>query len=311
MITSSISTDKQKEDCRKVKIGNAETPWQPLKILSFGAGMQSTALALMSCENAYAAQKGREYPYPKVPVYDLVIFCDLGFEPPWVKHQADFVEKSCESVGIWYKTLDTPLYQDLMRDFGKKRVVSIPWWTLGDDGHKSKMPRNCTIDYKVEEISKFIRWNVLGYRKGQRLKEEDKKAHEMHMGFSFEEKKRCKESPNPMFVNRFPLVDMELVRADNYAYIKDVWGLDTKASACAFCPFHKNFFFKYLREHEPEAYRQLVGVDELLRDNNPKPPMDSDLFISRSRKRLEDLTDEDCCDAECFEYHNRQVWNGF
>ena len=147
MITSSISTDKHQEDCRKIKIGDAETPWHPLKILSFGAGMQSTALALMSCENAYAVQKGREIPYPKVPVYDLVIFCDLGFEPPWVKHQADFVEKSCESVGIWYKTLDTPLYQDLMRDFGKKRVVSIPWWTLGDDGHKSKMPRNCTIDY--------------------------------------------------------------------------------------------------------------------------------------------------------------------
>ena len=36
-----------------------------------------------------------------------------------------------------------------------------------------------------------------------------------------------------------------------------------------------------------------MGVDELLRDKNPKPPMDSDLFISRSRKRIEDLTDED------------------
>lgn len=273
--------------------------------------MQSTALALMSCENAWAVSKGRPIQYPKVPIYDLVIFCDLGFEPPWVKKQADFVRDACETAGIWYKQLDTPLYQDLMRDFGKKRVVSIPWWTLGDDGHKSRMPRNCTIDYKVEQISKFIRWEVLGYKKGQRLRDEDKKTHEMHMGFSFEEKRRCKESPNPMFVNRFPLVDMELVRADNYAYIKDVWGLDTKASACAFCPFHKNFFFKYLKENEPEAYQRLLGVDELLRDNNPKPPMDSDLFISRSRKRLEDLTDEDCCDAECFEYHSQQVWNGF
>ena len=47
------------------------------------------------------------------------------------------------------------------------------------------------------------------------------------------------------------------------------------------------------------------------RDKTPKPPMDSDLFISRSRKRLEDLTPEDCDDAECFEYHNQRVWNGF
>ena len=71
------------------------------------------------------------------------------------------------------------------------------------------------------------------------------------------------------------------------------------------------FFFKFLRENEPEQYAQVVGVDELLRDKNPKPPMDSDLFISRSRKRLMDLTDEDCNDAECFEYCGKQIWNGF
>ena len=83
------------------------------------------------------------------------------------------------------------------------------------------------------------------------------------------------------------------------------------ASACAFCPFHKNFFYQYIREHEPETYQAVVGVDHLLRDKNPKPPMDSDLFISRSRKRIEDLTPADCNDAECFEYCGRQVWNGF
>ena len=64
-----------------------------------------------------------------------------------------------------------------MQNFGRCRTVSIPWWTLRDDGHKSRMPRNCTLDYKVERISKFVRWEVLGYKKGQRLRDEDKKAH--------------------------------------------------------------------------------------------------------------------------------------
>ena len=76
-------------------------------------------------------------------------------------------------------------------------------------------------------------------------------------------------------------------------------------------PVPQNYFFKFLKENEPEQYARLVEMDELLRDKNPKPPMDSDLFISRSRKRIEDLTDEDCDDAECFEYCGRQVWNGF
>ena len=282
-----------------------------MKILSCGAGMQSSALHLMSCENALAKIRGEPPVWPQVPIYDISIFWDLGFEPPWVKKQVEFLANAGHSCGVPLVILDSPLYTDFMENFGERRTISIPWWTIKEDGHKSKMPRNCTIDYKVELISKYDRWELLGYKKGQRLREEDKKAHEMHMGFSAEESRRCKESPNPMFVNKFPLVEMRLTRADNFAYIKDVWGLETKASACSFCPFHKNYFFKFLRENEPEQYAQVVGVDELLRDKNPKPPMDSDLFISRSRKRLMDLTDEDCNDAECFEYCGMQIWNGF
>lgn len=253
-----------------------------MKILSCGAGMQSSALHLMSCENALAKKRGEPPIWSHVPIYDISIFCDLGLEPPWVIKQVKFLEEAGRSCGVPLVILESPLYADFMKNFGERRTISIPWWTIKDDGHKSKMPRNCTIDYKVELISKYVRWELLGYKKGQRLRDEDKKAHEMHMGFSAEEARRCKESPNPMFVNRFPLVDMGLTRADNYAYIKDVWGLETKASACTFCPFHKNYFFNYLKEHEPKQYAQLVGVDELLRDKNPKPPMDSDLYISRS-----------------------------
>lgn len=39
-----------------------------MKILSCGAGMQSTALALMSCENK------KEIKYKEVPVYDAIVF---------------------------------------------------------------------------------------------------------------------------------------------------------------------------------------------------------------------------------------------
>jgi galactitol-specific phosphotransferase system IIB component len=46
-------------------------------VLSCGAGVQSSALALMACENA---QKG--VVHYNVPVYDAVIFADLGEEPP-------------------------------------------------------------------------------------------------------------------------------------------------------------------------------------------------------------------------------------
>lgn len=148
-----------------------------MKVLSFGAGMQSTALALMSCENAIH----RSRPYPEVPVYDAVIFCNLGLEPSWVRHQMEFTRRSCESAGIFFQVLDAPLYQDFLQNFGARRTVSTPWWTLRTDGHKSKMPRICTCDYKSKEVTQYVRRNLLGYRKGQWLKPEDLKAHEMHL----------------------------------------------------------------------------------------------------------------------------------
>lgn len=61
----------------------------------------------------------------------------------------------------------------------------------------------------------------------------------------------------------------------------------------------------------PETCAAIVGVDNLLRDKTPMPPMKSMLVMSRSRKRISDLTPEDCNDAECFEYCGRQIWNGF
>lgn len=277
-----------------------------MKILSCGAGMQSTALALMSCENAKTPGK-----FPLVPVYDLIVFCDLGKEPPWVMNQVRFIEKACNDAGIPFKILQSPLYRDYMDNFGKRRVVSIPFWTIDSEGKKGKMMRVCTMDYKINLIQKYVRENILGYKKGQWTKKEDIKAHEMHIGFSVEEQQRCKENPSKMFVNRFPLVEMGLERKDNYAYIRDVWGLETKASACSFCPFHRNYFFQFLKDHEPEEYRSVIAFDDLLETGQPKTNIHSKLYISRSRKRIQDLLPEECNDAECFLYKGTAVWNGF
>ena len=268
--------------------------------------MQSTALALMSCENVRAPGK-----HPLVPVYDLVVFCDLGKEPPWVTKQVEFIQNACQTAGITFVILSAPLYQDYLYNFGKTRVTSIPFWTIGPDGKKGKMLRNCTMDYKIGLIQKYVRLEILGYKKGQHIKMEDVKAHEMHIGFSAEEKRRCRENPHKMFVNFFPLVEMGLERKDNYAYIRDIWGLETKASACTFCPFHRNYFFQYLKDMEPAEYKDLVKFDELLEREQPGTKIQSQLYISRSRKRIADLLPEECQDAECFQYMDQMVWNGF
>lgn len=282
--------------------------------------MQSTALALMSCENAKAKQAGTPFPHPAIPIYDCVVFCDLGLEPHWVLAQMEFVRRACINTGIRFEIIDTHLYQDLIENYGKKRTAAIPWWTKSPEGKEGKISkRACTIDYKIDAVAKFARWNVLNYKKGQHTREEDLHAHEMHIGFSLEEQSRIKTvGPcNPIFEKRYPLVDLGLDRAANYTYIRDVWGLETRASACLFCPFHQNYFYAHIRENEPEHYKQLLEVDSILEERPPYYPMRVELFISRSRKRIRDLTPEDCNDAQYFPYCNHctgkteMIWNGF
>lgn len=279
---------------------------QGLKILSCGAGMQSTALALMSCENK---KKGNVY--PEIPEYDLIVFCDMGHEPPWVYDQVEFIRKACEESGITFKVLETGLYGNYMEKFGVQRVATIPFWSVDENGKKGKMRRQCTIEYKIEAIQKYVRYELLGYKFRQKCKKEDKGAHEMHIGFSKEEEHRVFESMNPMFVTHFPLVKMGLTRADNYAYILEKWGLETKASACGYCPFHRNFFFQHIKENCPDCYKAVVDMDNLLEERQPQSAIRSKLYISRSRKRIADLTPEECMDAETFLYRGQPIWNGF
>lgn len=277
-----------------------------MEFLSLGGGVQSTVAALMSRENIEMPGK-----YPFIPIYDAIIFCDLGLEAPWVYEQVRFVMEKCSAVGIPVIILRTDLYDDFMERFGKRRVVAIPFWSIGKNGKKAKMKRSCTLDYKVMVINQFIRWSILGYRRGLKSRPWDFGEHRMHIGFSAEEQARIFDSYNPFYKNKFPLWRMGVQRKDNYAYLLERWGLDAKGSACAFCPFHQNYYFWHIRENFKKLWRRLLMFDEILEREQPNTPIDSQLFISKSRKRLVMLNEEDCKDRKCFLYKGRKVWDGF
>lgn len=140
-----------------------------MKILSCGAGMQSTSLALISCEQTKGVVR-----YPQVPRYDAVIYCDLGIEPPWVIQQVRFIQQACESCDISFVILKSNLYRDYMDNFGRRRVAGMPFWTIDPDGKKGRISRHaCTIDYKILMIQKYVRYQMLGYRPYEHNRPED------------------------------------------------------------------------------------------------------------------------------------------
>jgi hypothetical protein len=276
-----------------------------MNVLSCGAGMQSSALGLMSAENV---KKG--IVHPLVPVYDAIIFCDLMCEPSWVYEQVDFIASVCEQYGIPFYILEANLMEDQAYRIQHGKYVKMPLWTMSD-GKKGKLRRACTMDFKILAIQRFVRHELLGYKRHQRLKPEDIGAHEMHIGFSNEERSRIFDSRHPMFVNKFPLADMGLERKDNYKYVLEEWGMPMKASSCYVCPFHRNYFFAHLQENHPSDYAAVCDFDRVLAEKPPDGCVKSDLFISYSCKRICDLTADDCDDAETFPYAGKQIWNGF
>lgn len=96
--------------------------------------MQSTALALISCE-----QTRGEIVHVEVPRYDAIIYCDLGIEPAWVPEQVKFIEAACRSSGIPFYILRSDLYRDYMKNFGVNRVSAMPFWTLNEEGEAGRI----------------------------------------------------------------------------------------------------------------------------------------------------------------------------
>lgn len=219
--------------------------------------MQSTALALISCE-----QTRGEIVHTEVPRYDAIIYCDLCIEPAWVPEQVKFIEAACWSSGIPFYILRSDLYRDYMKNFGVNRVSAMPFWTLNEEGEAGRIARrSCTVDYKIVMIQKFVKYELLGYRPYQRLRPEDIGTHELHIGFSQEESQRSFPSRNRMFKNCYPLIEMGWERKDCYQYNLEEWGLDSKASACLICPYHKNYFFHYIQRNYPDDYISVVDFD--------------------------------------------------
>lgn len=91
-----------------------------LRLLSLGAGVQSTVLALMACRGELGPLDG-------------AIFADTGWEPPAVYDQVDRLRIEFDRTGI---PLHVVTSGDLRKDTldPEHRFVSVPYFTLAPEG---------------------------------------------------------------------------------------------------------------------------------------------------------------------------------
>lgn len=246
-----------------------------IKVLSLGAGVQSSVLALMADRGEYGLEKP-----------DLAIFADTGWEPPAVYQHLEWLEKqlSFEVVRVSAGNIRDNIIEGVAPD--GHRFLGIPVFTVNEDGSKGRLIRQCTSDYKLDPIHSYLRAR-LEIQQGRRAPKH--KTVEMWLGISVDEMMRKKDSRYEWITNRYPLLEREFSRSQLILWFEEHYpGRTLPRSACIGCPFHSDASWKDLQKNDPQSFSEAVHIDWALR-NSPRTrgAVEGEAYLHASRVPLD------------------------
>ena len=223
------------------------TTHRPARILSLGAGVQSTTLLLMMLAD-------------QIERPDHVIFADTGWEPKAVYRHLETLKTRIAAAGI-------PFHQVSVGDIRAdalnptKRFASMPLFMIQANGKKGMVRRQCTNEYKIQPLVKKQR-EIVGLKKGARSK-----AHlaTTIIGISYDESQRMRDAPFSWLRNEYPLVDLRMTRQDCIDWCIEHGFDKPPRSACIGCPFKSNDEWRLLRDTMPDEWADAVEFDYAMR----------------------------------------------
>jgi hypothetical protein len=236
-----------------------------LKIISLGAGVQSSTLFLMSC-------------YGDLEKADAAIFADTQDEPKSVYAYLDWLEEEGRKHGIpIYRVTAGSLSQDTVDviEGRRSRAGMIPAFVDTDNGGMTM--RQCTGDYKISPLRRKAR---------ELMKEAGDTEIEMWIGISTDEIQRMKSSGVKYITHRWPLIELRMDRNDCKRWFNSMGGKEPPRSACVYCPFHKNSEWARLKREEPDEFAKAVEFDRKIR-NHPK--LRGKVYLHRSMMPLDEI----------------------
>jgi hypothetical protein len=251
----------------------------PIHILSLGAGVQSSTLALM-------AAVGEVRPMPTA-----AIFADTQAEPASVYEWLDWLETKLPFPV--HRVTKGSLTHESLRIRQRVKTEGTPWsrslvpaFIANADGTKGIMGRACTTNYKLEPLLRKQR-ELAGIIKGSRVKEVRVISW---IGISLDEVYRMKPSRNAWAQNRWPLIEKEMNRHDCLRWMASHDFPTPPRSACVYCPFHSDNEWRRLRDEEPEEFKRAVEFEqELQAVKRVSDKMNGIPFLHASLKPLDQI----------------------
>ena len=221
--------------------------------LSLGAGIQSTALALLLDE-------GR---LPGLAKPDLAVFADTFADPPNVYATLDILETklSYPIVRGSFSNLDQDVWKDAQglptrrhRTDAGRGMPDIPVYSV--DGGITQ--RQCTGKYKVDVIKRLVRQFAGVNPPALQVVQ--------YMGISRDEVHRVKPAREQYITHRYPLVEHRWTRWACADYLsKNHPDVPAGRSSCYFCPFRSLPEWQALRKEYPQLYQRAEELDTTLR----------------------------------------------
>jgi hypothetical protein len=226
---------------------------EPKRVLSLGAGVQSTTVLRMSIAG-------------DLPPLDAAIFADTGWEPLAVYEHLESLRAEAGAAGIPVHVVrDGNILSDSHSDAERRRTV-VPVFVSRPGGAVGMTRRKCTRDYKIRPIERKLK-ELIGHMKGARLPTTPRV--EQWMGISLDEIDRAKflhQQPDAWRRITYPLIDRMMTRADCEAW-HDAKGFPRPPrSACVGCPYHSDDRWREVRRSSPEEFAEAVALDAAIRD---------------------------------------------
>jgi hypothetical protein len=194
-------------------------------VLSYGAGVNSTALLIFLIKNNYPL--------------DLVLFSDTGGEFPHTYETIKYYKEYCESKNIRFEIVKSKLSDSLYSYLWNKKIVP------------SIMRRDCTAKFKIRPMRKFMRETY-----GKKTK------FIQYIGIDYGESHRVMTNDVKYIQNKYPLVDNKINREKCEEILRSEGLLIPKKSGCYFCMFTKRQNWINLLNEDPELFNKAMKLEQ-------------------------------------------------
>jgi hypothetical protein len=261
-----------------------------LRVLSLGAGVQSSTLALM-------------IKHGQVEPVDFAVFADTGDEPQAVYDWLDYLESllpfPVHRISAGRLSEESTRLRTSKKSGNTYLASSIPVFVVNADGRNGMWQRHCTRNHKIDPINRFIRKHAKVPRGTKSA------AVQVLVGISLDEYTRIKPSPHAWIENQWPLVDMRITRQDCLTWMETNGYPKPPRSACVFCPYKSDSEWLRLKRETPAEFAIAVQYEKRLQSafgqatalsgvpflHSTRQPLEEVIFSS---ERQSDLFNNEC-----------------